>query len=249
MDWLYAARRLVLGGVGGVPADGPGERTDQDSGGRFHTRQGPHAVEDLRIEDAARLLAGKFGGDAEREQPLRPESGVHAGQSGEAVHEQSGAHQQERRNRHLSGDRPAAQGGMDAAAGRARTGTLQCLLRIPVRCGERGGKAEEQHRGQGKKDAEGEHRQIERCLVHARDLGRREADQQPHSDGSARQSQDSRRGGQRQRLAEQQPHQAAASCPQCRADGDLTPALGSAHQQQIGGIGAGDDEHQRHGAE
>ena len=108
---------------------------------------------------------------------------------------------------------------------------------------------EDQAGDQRHREREDQGRQIDRHLVETREIRRRQREERRHA--PARDDGTAEAGGERQHhaLGEELADQAAASGADRRAHDDLAAARRGARQQQIGDVGAGDEQHEAHRAE
>ncbi|MDQ3137822.1 MAG: hypothetical protein M3Q93_09600 [Gemmatimonadota bacterium] len=122
-------------------------------------------------------------------------------------------------------------------------------MEIGAGCVQGRGEAE-QHAGHERhREREEHHGRIDADLIHARQIRRIDRDQRPHSPEREEQAQAS--AGQRQQhaLGQELTHEPLPAGAKRGPDGDLLRAGRGARQQQIGDVGACDQEHEPDGAQ
>ena len=137
-----------------------------------------------------------------------------------------------------------------AAARRAAcAGLRQGLIQIDAGRVQRRCDSEKHGRNPGGRKSERQHAPVEPDFIQPRNIGRREAHQQRRNPDGDQQAERAR--GQRQQAAfgEHLANNARAAGAHGGADGDFACAPGGFGQQQVRDIGAGDQQHQRDGAE
>jgi len=249
--------RLAGGGLG-APDHGQRRhrvprrhRQPADHPRRPHARHVANALEQALVEGDATQAVGvgrAWLRDGHRRYVGWIEAGVDGDQLAQGAHQQPGADQQHDCQRHLRDDERAAQPRGRYPCRRARRGGVQVLDR-GTRTAQRRGQAKQHASGHGHERRHGEHREVEADVGDARHLGRRRSDEQVHTPAGqqgagspARQRQDHALD---QRLADEPPARRAERGP----NRQLPLARGRPGEHQVGDVGAGDEQHERHGAE
>ncbi len=204
-----------------------------------------HAIADL----LGALVALALERQAEGHRVLRREARVHAHHRREAADEEARTGQQDHRERHFGHDegRPhpmtprggaAAAGALAQARGDAAAGRL-----------ERGQQPERDARQQRDRDRVGDDQTVETDLAEQRDvrgLGRHEGARRPGGEDEA----DTRaREPQHERLGQQLPEEPGARGAEGGAQRELLLARRGAREEQVGHVGAGDEEHEADGTQ
>ena len=203
------------------------------------------------VEEAARLgqvvaCARKL--HARREHAFGAEAEVVALQLDEAAHQQTGAGQQDERQRHFGDDERAEHAVQSAAAG-VTPAFAQRIARGARR--DECGHETEEDAGQERSDhGERDHRHIERHLVEPRNRNaiahqREQATMTQRGDGQPR---DATGGRENQTFGEHLAHQPPASRAERGAHAELALACRAPREQQVRDVHAGHEQHEQHGA-
>jgi hypothetical protein len=163
----------------------------------------------------------------------------------EGLHHEAGADEEKEGQRDLGDDQRAAQ----AAGRRAIAGAgFELVGEVLARGRQRRGQAED-HAGEDRDEGGEEEdatssarRTVARCPPERRCRGGRSSRGPRPARGRAG-------GGEEDALGEELPDDAAAARAEGDADGDLAPARGGAREQQVGDVGAGDEQHAADGSE
>ena len=124
---------------------------------------------------------------------------------------------------------------------------LEVSLEIDARATQGRSQAEQEARQQRDGKSEDQHRRIKPDLLDARDIRQRQAFESLQAPECQQQSGAGARQGQQETLNQELSDNPERACPQTAADGDLAAARVGASQQQIGNVGARDQQHQSHG--
>ena len=168
----------------------------------------------------------------------------------EAAHQQPGGKQQHERERDLSHHESPAQAAAPEAGRDAAAPLLEAAHEVATGAVQRRQQAEEERREQRHREAEGQHRPVERDLDLVSDpLARQHLEQrtqQAPGDQAA-----GRPAGERQdrALHQELPHDPAAARPERRADRHLALARRCPREQHVRDVDAGDHQQQRHRTE
>ena len=247
---------LVVLGLVAFDEDGrhvliAGDDADRADGGGSHAGRGCHACLHIVGEaaDALRLVAGQRRIDGEAEQMLAAESQIDVLQIVQRPRKQRGGDQHQQRERHLRDHQCLAQADVRAAGGDV-TGVVLQGERELRRSGLPGGSQSEEDAGEnGEPEGEGEHAQVRsggerkvRGIGKQTEEGAAGPPGEENSDGAAGDRENEAFGNQ---LA----HQQEAAGAHGKADRDLFLPADGAGEQQVGDIGAGDQQQQADDAE
>ena len=180
---------------------------------------------------------------------VRAEAGPHVLQPPEALHEQRCGDEQHDRERQLRADERAAGAGARGRGGREPQ-------ELAARRLHGGDDAEGDPGERRRRDAEGEHAQIERRhhrseRPHA-DVGprvRQQRNERPYAEARDHHAGGAARRGEQQALGERVPNQLPARRANRRADRDLALPRDGAPEEEIRRVGAGDQQHEAGGDE
>ena len=179
---------------------------------------------------------------------LGTEPGIDGEQLTEAGKEQPGPDEEHERQRDLEGDQRAPHEAR-VAAGRAGAPVLaQDQVQVePRELRERDG-ADDEALHQRDPDREGDDDPVHPDLVTARQLRQAER-REPLEPGRAeRQPEEPAGQRQQQRLGEQLPRDPRVSGAERMARGELLHSSAGAHEDEIGDVGGGDEQHEQHAA-
>ena len=175
------------------------------------------------------------------------EAGPHMLQGEEAPDQEPGAHQEHDRERHLGYDQQLPD--PPAVAGAAAAAALQALVGVGP-CRPRGRENSEDHgRHAAGHEREEEHRGVQLHVAQPREIGRVQGPERlqcHHREGEA---QPPAGQGQEQALGEHLAEQRPAARAERGAEGELRAPRRAAREQQVGHVGAGDQQDQADGAE
>jgi hypothetical protein len=195
------------------------------------------------------VVAGAWQGDAGRQNPVDGDAGIHPLQAHEASEQQRRPDQQHRGQRHLREHQcvPGARG--RACPGECPSAFGEATAEIEAECPDRRHHAEHQAGADREDERERQRAPIESNLLQARHRARLERAQRVHAPHCDPEPEDA--AGQRQQhaLGEELPQQASPRGPERRANGHLALAVRHPDQHEVGHIGAGDEQDQRHRAE
>ena len=188
----------------------------------------------------------------------------HAGQQHEAADEQTSAHQQHRRQRDLGHDQHAFRQVLtaEAEAGRHRRGrVLDHVHRIDLREMRQRRQAAEKSRCKRRPCGEQQHPQIDGHLIDTRQDGGGACREPPRridhrkrlEERDAAVSDDNRGqsagGGEHERFGQHLASEPATAATERGANRDFPLSIAAAREQQIGDVGAGDQQHEDDGSE
>ena len=231
-------RAVAREGVGAIE----GERSRRR--GIHHSRQRLQALERGPLERPAGLGAlCAVVLDDERQHAARIEAGVGVLQGHERADHQARANQQHERQSNLGNHRSVAQPSSAATADQAAA-RPQHIHHVRTRRPPGRRDAEDQRCGKRRRGREGEHRTIERHGGGPRQGVRRQLDQRINAELRQPQAGDAAEEGQHQAFGDQLPDQAPAAAADRGAHRQLALARGRSHQQQVGDVGAGDQQHE-----
>ena len=165
-----------------------------------------------------------------------------------AADEQTGADEQNDRERKLRHDEGAA----DSTAGCSARDTSATLLagRTQVAAQRRHRRRQSHQDSREKRDGQGpaEDAEIEADFIQTRQVGRAEGADQPNAVQGEQRANHARDGGEHDAFGEQLPHDPSGTRSKRRANGHLARASGAARQREARDVGSGDEEHAKHGA-
>ncbi len=180
------------------------------------------------------------------------ETGRHRLQPHKAAEEQAGANEQHQRQRELGHDEQAAQPEArraEATFGLLRaTASLERGVEVDTRCAHGGCQTEDEAGQQCDTKREGEHIPIDADGVETRDVSRvhrandGEADARNDKTGGATQH------SEQQALGQQLAHEPAPRCAERGSNRDFPLPSAGARQQQVGDVGARDQQHESNGS-
>ena len=229
------------------------ERMVRGDGSRVHSWQRPDAIEqrsceplDLgqvretpevhRIAAAGQLVLGldDAGG---------PEARVDLLQPPEALDEEGRTDRERHGQGHLGDDERGSQGGSIAAGRRTVAGFA---AKRALNVGPPGLERRNQPEGESCNDRQAqrhrEHAQIDCHLGNPRNIGRRERDERPHADDGEGDAANGRRRGEQQTFDGELTEKPQAAGAERRADGDLAATGAATREQQVGHVGARDQQ-------
>ena len=221
-----------------------GETGRLDAGVGLERRE--HVVEEEGLLSAPGIAGGREP-DAGREHVACVEAGVHVAQPDEAAHQQTGAHQQHQGEGHLAHDQGALQ--PPPPAGRARGILPQRLLDAGCRGAPRRQQAERHAGHYSQAEIEREDRSVESDFGCPGERVRPDREQGVESRRRQRDSDDACGEGEQCALCQQLSDEPPAPRAEGAPDRHLTTARGGARQQQVGPVGARDQQHQTDGAQ
>ena len=225
------------------------ERHHRRAPDRSHARGGrerrQHLVEEgdpLRVRRVARR--GKR--EVEGQDPVGVEPGVHALQPGEALHQQAGAGQERQRQCDLRDHQHATQALAPAVARAAAPAFLEHAVQIDRR-GVHRRRQPEQQSGQQRYDQREHHdRRIDPDLIRPGEIARVERGHRPDAPEGQPQAQHAAGEREQQALGQELAHESLPAGSQRGAHRDLLRPRGRAGEQQVGDVGAGDQQHEPH---
>ena len=224
-----------------MTASGGGGRGAIDAG------QPEEALQQLFIK---RGLSGNRGvlprrdAEIERGDPSGFETGPDALQLQEAAHEEAGADQQHERDGHLADQKQAAEAAGDRPAGGAAVRLLERLAHLGPR-GLQGRHEAEQHAGQQRQgDAIGEDGAVDRQFPGAGQEIGGDPDQPVEAPIRQQHPEKSRERRREHALDQELADDPAARGPEGEAHRDLLAAGGETGEQQVGDVGARDEQHE-----
>ena len=252
---LVGAELLVALADPAVGADGillaPGERQGRDAADGFDAGQGGEGIAQL-VDEGGPRLARQVLDEGERRGEGHGVAGVEAGldalDRGEAAHHEAGADQQDQRQGELAHDEHGAD---LVAAGPADAGAAvaQGVGQVAADGAERRREPEEERGGHGRGGGKGEGAAVEGDLVDTRQVAGAQRLDQPDAHPREPEAEHRAAGGEDQALGEHLGHDASPAAPDRRAHGDLAAAFRRPHQQQVGDVGARDQQDEPHRAE
>ena len=203
-----------------------------------------------RVARACGITVGRLRQrDSRAEHAVRIEAGVHLLQRERAANQQSGADEQQQRQRDFGGDQACAQPIAKAAARRSAAAFAQSRLDRAAREAKRGREAAQNAACDRDRERESERDGIDARLLeprHARRARRDDPGDEPlrqHEAGGRRRQRQHRAFG--QQLA----HDAAPAGAERGADGDFASTGGAAREQQVRDVAARDQQHESDGAQ
>jgi hypothetical protein len=229
-------------GVGVGTAEGKGV----DHAGTFHAGHGAyprqqaihegHAFDRFVISRAHEVELG-------HQDVVGVEARVDPNEGGEAPHEEPGPDEESQGERHLDDHESVAEPPM-AAAGRASAACFQGTLK--ARAG--GAESGEETEGQTADDGDGRgHREGRPIYAHAlepRHAFGNERDEEIHAPLPEDQTEGRAQGGEHEALRQELAQQACSAGSQGDTRGELVLPIGRSGQQQVGHVGAGDQQHE-----
>ena len=249
-------RRLILGEQFRAPVDhdrllrAAGERERVDDGGGLHARQHSEALQ-RAVEECAglrRRLVSSFGERyLEGQQVAGIEAGLDMAKRQQAAQHDAGAHQQHDRERNLADDEQTAR--LEADGARFAAALFQGVVEIgPARADRRqhAGKDTGQHRCA---EHEEQDTAVDRNLIGARYLIGEQGGARGEAGARQQQAHDSTGRGEHERLDQQLLEHPGASGAERSTDRELLAPAERARKQQVADIGAGNQQHERHGRE
>ena len=189
----------------------------------------------------------------QRQHVVRVESGIDAAERHRRADEQRRSDQQHQRQRHFDDDQDRAHLVLPEAGARPSAAFLQRRRQIGLRALQRRNQSEDDAGRQRHGDREGDDAPVEarRAAPFSPTRGSPAVltDEQRADAGPAHE-QPEHAAGEREddAFGQQLPDDAAARSADGGADRDLAPAAGRAHQQQVGDVGARDQQHEADGA-
>ena len=191
---------------------------------------------------------GRRRGDLHHQDPLRPESRIDVVHGPPAADEQTGADEQNDRQRKLRHHEGAA----DSTGGCSARDTSATLLagRTQVAAHGRHRWRQSHQDSRQKRDGQGpaEDAEIEAHFIQTRQVARTEGSDEPNASKGEQCAHHSRDGGKHDAFGEQLPHDPTGIRSKRRANGHLARARGAARQREAGDVGGGDEEHAKHRA-
>ncbi len=170
----------------------------------------------------------------------------HCRQCREAAQQEARANQQHQRQSHFRNDQRAAQLPVTHAAGRAAAPVLvERFAEVHARGLQRGHEAKDDAGDHGQDHREHRDRPLHANQVGAREAGHRGTGEQRNAPRRHQQTNSGADARQHHALDNQLADEAPASGSDRGADGHLLLAAYSPRQQQVGHVGAGDEQHQR----
>ena len=188
------------------------------------------------------VVAGARQRQADREHPGRLEPWVDGLHGLEAPRQQRRRHQEQRREHDLGEDHHGTQ--PSAAAGHGAIATLERVAQVAARCLKRGHQAKQQARGQRDPEREQRDPEIEPDLGDARQVRGPDRDERLDQSSCDHDAQRSAEHAEDRGLDDELGHDARPGRTEGGAHRELAPAGGAAHQEQVGDVGAGDEQHQ-----
>ena len=209
---------------------------------------GKRLVEERRLGGVVGVL-GLRKREVEREQVGRLEPGVHPLEPGEALEQQARPGEQRERQRDLGHHQAPPERVAAAVGGGPAAAFLERALQVRRRGVDRGREPEQHARQHRDDEGEDHHRPVDPDLVAARQVADVHRHQGAHAEVG--QEQPHHAAGQRDddALGEELPEQALPRGAERGAHRDLLRPRRGAGQQQVGHVGAGDEEHEPHRAE
>src|SRR5262245_58562986 len=182
-----------------------------------------------------------------RRQPHRQyasslETGVHSLQAQEAPKEQARPDQQGQSQRDFGGHQRATQT-IATRSGAALRALFHGFLQFDPRALPRRSKTKNDRRRQRKEQREAERRQVERDLTHAREVRRQQSRQGVHAPPRQQQTEQAAGQSERQIFRQQLSQHPPARRAQSGAHRQLAPPRRRPRQQQVGDVGARDQQH------
>ena len=178
------------------------------------------------------------------EEPLRLNAGIDTAQAREALQQQTGAGEQEQRERNFRDHEQTAQSMTQAAAGgSAAPAFVQRGLQIEPRSLKRWRETKEDAGDERDQNREAEHHAVELDVGDARDVLRHQPDEHFGSPRREDQSEQSAEPRKHDALRQQLPDDAAASCTERRTQRDLLCANRGAREQQVRDVRDRDQQH------
>ena len=249
---LTRRRGLPLDAVGGRQHVRPLQRHVAGNRRGDHRRIGGELLQQRLIEAGDLGAAGVLGErqvDHRGQHPLRAEAGIDGDQPHQAAHHQAGADEQDQRHRHLRRHHQVAEAPL-GGGGRRATGSLPQSGRQVVTQGLHDGQpARGQPGGERDREREEQDQAVDADLVGAR----REAVGKGHEDAEAEVRQQASQHAAQQRrqhaLGQQLPHQLGAAGAERGAHHHFLLPAQQPGEGEVGGVGAGQQQHQADGAE
>jgi hypothetical protein len=121
---------------------------------------------------------------------------------------------------------------------------LQGRVRRPGRESQRGRETEQQSGAQGHHQHEAEHRPVHPCLGQTRHVLRSEGGESLDRPVGHQDAERTPEAGQHQVFGQGLPQQVPSARADRRADRHLPPPRGALGEQQVGDVGAGDEQHE-----
>ena len=168
-------------------------------------------------------------------------------EASETAHQESGASQQNQRQGYFSHHQRRTQTMVLGTLHRASPAFLERAVKVNARRGQGGSHTKDQARKCRQYQRESEHRQVQPNGMNARDIRRHQfhqylGDPEGHAKAEGR-----TQAGEQHALSHPLTKQPKAPRAQSKADGNFLLAAGGAGQEQVGNIGAGDEQHETHG--
>ena len=241
---------MAFDGDGLIGAARQGQIVDRASG--LDAGQGAdaleHRVEELRfLRGVGELLLVDH--DGQGEDVVLVEAGVHGLEVPEAAEHEAGSDEQDEGERDLDDH----EGGAGFAGSAVGVGAAEALLEgfVDVAFGHAPGgeEAREDAGRDGEGEGEGEDGAVEADVAHAGQLVGEELDEELDAVVGGDEAERASAEGDDQGFAEQLLDDARAGCAHGGADGDLFAAREGAGEDEVGDVGAGDEEHEGYGAE
>ena len=240
---LGSLKSLDVEAAGGPVAS---ERDVRRRTDRVDTRQRrqpePQGLEERGTRFRCRVL-GAWESDVGRHEVGRLEAGADALQQREAANQQARSHQQRQRKRDLGDDQCAAKPLAGGLAGRPGA-VLQGVVQVGARGVDGGGDAEEQPREHRDPQCEQQHGAVDLNRLDPEQVHRHCRDEPTNGakrDGQAHHCADHR---QQHAFGEQLPNQVRPCGPHRRPHRHFTRPRCSPGQQQVGDVGARDEQHE-----
>ena len=241
-------RRLSFDADAGLPAaEAHGQRSDE--GGRSHAGKPPHRFDRLLVEPRPLRVVGIFVGrqaEIHGEDIFGIQSDRHGLQAAEAAEQQPRRDQQHERESDFADNQQTPAPAASHGDGFAAPAFLQRLRGIAVRQLPCGRETEQQPGGDGDGEREEQHGPVNVQRHEFADLRGQQVRQQRHS--PERQHKSGKTAGAREQQAfdEQLPEQPPAAGAEREPHRDFLPPLRRTAEQEVGHVGAGDEQHDQH---
>ena len=249
---LARGERRPPGNRKGQDDAGAAEGQRQHAGRRLHPRDRSQPRQQLVEEgDLPLVLFVACVGQRhlEGERLLGVEPGVDGGELREAADQEPGAGEQHHRERHLGHDQRAAHPRPAAIGDRATPGLLQRSGQAGRRRLERGHHPEDEAGHDRQAERERDHVAVDPHVVQPRNTGRLEPDQHVDAPDRQQQPETAADDAEDDAFGEELADEAAAGGAERAAHRHLAFARRRAREQQVGDVGAGDQQDEADGAE
>ena len=177
------------------------------------------------------------------------EAGLHLAHRLEGAHHQPRADQQDDRQGDLGDHERVARAVAFAAVARAAAAFLERGRQPRAREAQHGNEAEEDTREERDAQREGQHDGVDADLVEARQVLRPDCREQADAGRGEPEAAETAEEAEREALGQQFGGQPPPARAERRADGQLLLSPLGAHEEEVGDVGAGDEQHDADGAE